>query len=162
MKLTIGIIAIIICTFFAYRASVKYTKRKVFYDDFGAFNDKLKSEIAFSKNTILSLVASINDESDFGVLLKRRFNKNENVNALYEGSIARELKYLKRADVDFINDYFYSIGKADGVTELKIINKYGEEIFKNLSVAVSDEKKYRPLYVKLGFLLGILVLILLL
>ena len=162
MKLTIGIIAIIICTFFAYRASVKYTKRKVFYDDFGAFNDKLKSEIAFSKNTILSLVASINDESDFGVLLKRRFNKNENVNALYEGSIARELKYLKRADVDFINDYFNSIGKADGVTELKIINKYGEEIFKNLSVAVSDEKKYRPLYVKLGFLLGILVLILLL
>ena len=73
-----------------------------------------------------------------------------------------ELKHLKKSEVDYLDSYLNTIGKSDKATQLKFLEKIELEIGGELKKAKEEAIKYKSLYVKLGFLIGIAILIILL
>jgi len=154
MNVLIGIIFICISTFVGHNISLKYVKRKKFYLDFNTFNKTLTTELNFSKSTLKSIFSNFeNKNGDFYSYFSGLYdNENKKIN----------LEYLSNDEKQFIKDYFLSISDADSETLKNYVGLSGAKINDCLKLATNDEKKYRTLYLKLGFLIGLIALIVLL
>lgn len=148
MKIFLGIIIIILLSFVGYLLSNKLTKRKNYYKSFNNFNDRLKNEIGFSKNSLLNL---FDEENDF----------NNSLKLLLKGEKINKISYLSKDESDFLIKYAKNIGKSDKNTQIDYINKCKDSIDKLYNESIENEKKYKTLYVKLGFLIGLIIFILL-
>ena len=149
MKFFLGIILLILSTFIGYIFSEKYVKRRIFYQNFHFFNTELQKEISFSKKSILELIDNKND-NDFMLAVFNYFNNNVS---------DFRLTYLKIEEIDFFKLYLNTIGGGDNTSQLQNLNVISLEIDKHLSEAENNEKKYKTLYVKIGFLIGLILLI---
>ncbi len=150
MKLFIGFLLLIISTFLGYILSEKFNKRKIFYQRFQVFNNKLKNEIAFSKKTINELVLSLDLDNDFNKKLYAYIKEN---------NTDEKINYIKNEEYEFFLNYLTSIGNGNVDSQLNFINNAEQEIKKYLSESIDNEKKYRILYIKIGFLIGLILLI---
>lgn len=148
MKIFLGILITTLSTFIGYLFSNKFTKRKKYYKSFQTFNDKVKNEISFSKNSILNLLV---DEDDF-------YN---NLTLAFKGQKIIKPYYLNNDEFEFFKKYSESIGRSDKTTQMELINKFKENIDKYYNESKENEKKYKTLFIKLGFLIGLIVFILL-
>lgn len=154
MNLFIGILALIVCTVIGYRLSAKYTAKKNFYSDFYDFNKALKGEVSFAQKTIKDLIknGAAGKGEFFNVINQKFFEKSEDFT----------VKSLSAEQTNFLKNYLNTIGQSDRSTQLKYLDNAESAISQNLSESTEDEKKYKTLYVKLGFLFGLIILIALL
>ena len=67
--------------------------------------------------------------------------------------------YLNKEEIDFFKAYLTRLGSSDKFSQLSYLEEVGVQIDKRLSVATENEKKYKKLYLKLGFLLGLIAFI---
>jgi hypothetical protein len=154
VNLILGICVLIISTYFGTCFSKKYTERKVFYNDFNEFNNSVKNEINYSQNTIMTILSKNNEQkSDFYITTKSFFDK---------GDISFEKKYISKDEKNFFIDYLKTIGNGDRITQTKFVESASEQLKDKLKSAENDEKKYKKTYIKLGFLIGLISLIILL
>jgi hypothetical protein len=149
MKLILGIICVVLGVIVGYRFSDKFTQRKKFFNDFKLFNDLLKTEVAFSQRTIKSLY--------------NRFEQSLFINYI-KGSCAcdKELKFVNSDEKKFTKEYCVNISKTDKFSLLNYLNNITKTIDDSSKKATEDEKKYKTLYIKLGFLIGLIILVVLL
>lgn len=153
MNLFFGIVLLIISTFVGYVCSSKFSDRQVFYLDFLNFNKKLKQEVAFKQSTILTIVNKLNNNSDFNITTKDFFSKNElNFNK----------KYLTEEEKNYFYDYLREIGKTEKNYQIEYLNATNETLTLKQKACEEDAKKYKKLYIKIGFLIGLILLILVL
>ena len=155
MNIALGVIAIIVCTFAGYRLSAKYSERKKFYDSFAAFNKRLLYEVSFTKLSVVKLLNDWKDEKDpFTELLKDIFiNKHNTVPSF---------KFLTQEENNYVKSYIDNIGMGDSRSQtiyLEGVEKHLESYLKSVS---ENEKKYKSLYIKLGFLTGLVIMVILL
>ena len=150
MNIFIGIILFICCILFGYIKADKYIKKRKYYFDFYTFNKILKSEIEFTKNTLTTIIKN-HEKNDF-------INTFENF-ILYE-NFSFNKNYLTEEDISFLKNYLSVIGKGDRYSQIQFIDKISLQIDNNYSVAQSEEKKYKTLYVKISFLVGLMLFIL--
>ena len=154
MNILIGIIFIGICTFLGHKISLKYVKRKNFYLDFNTFNKTLTTELNFSKSSLKSIFSNFeNKNGDFYSYINNYFNTTDKKICL---------DYLSNDEKQFIKEYFMSISDVDSESLKNFVGLSSVKINDNLKLATTDEKKYRTLYLKLGFLVGLIALIVLL
>lgn len=154
MNMFLGIIAIVVCVIISIALSQKYTIRRKFFEDFYNFNYRLKTEVAFSQKTILALIDELYDsKSLFFVNLRAKFRESE-------GQL--EIRDLKKNEIDYFDVYLKTIGTSDKTTQLKFLETVDVDVGKVLKNTKEEEIKYKSLYVKLGFLIGIAILIILL
>lgn len=153
MNIFFGVLALIFCTYLGYRTSLKYVKRKNFFNDFAEFNKKLKNEVLFLQNTLVKITDKIDDGNDFNTCIKE-YVKNK--------KYGFELNYLSADEKEFFDKYLGIIGKGDKTSQLQYLNSVDEKISALYVSASSEEKKFKTLYVKLGFLIGLMALVLLL
>lgn len=153
MKIILGIIALIVCTYIGYSLSKKYIERKKFYKDFFYFNKNLYNQVSYSQNSLLKIAREIKDESNFYTLLKEKIvDKNEKMNL--------SIKLLQE-DEELFSEYLSNLGKSDYETQKKYLSEMDGIILKKLTEAEEDEKKYKNTYLKLGFAIGLIILIIL-
>lgn len=150
MSIAFGIIFIIISTFFGYRLSTRYTDKKDFYKNFQSFNNKLEKEVSFSNNTILSIIKQSDINVLFYNLLRQKILNGQ------EGNIP----FITKDEKEYFYNYLERIGKTDKATQLKLINATKIYLTEKLKISEEDEKKYKTLYIKMGFLIGLLIFIL--
>lgn len=150
MRFLLGVICLILCLFVGYILSQKFSCKRMFYSDFKNFNERLITEVSFSQKTISQLI--INNDNDFYNLVSNKISGREYV-------IPR---YLKREEYEFLNDYFSNIGKSDKYTQMLYLNSVKNQIDNCFNKSKEDEKKYKTLYVKMGFLIGLIILVVLL
>ncbi len=155
MKILLGIIFLVICTYIGYFLSKKYTIRKDFYCDFYNFNKKLKNEIDFAQKSIKEIISpNINSKSIFykgvcdSVLENRLPQIDKNI--------------FSQEEIVFFNTYLESIGGSDKNTQIKFLETAGVKIDESKIKCKEEEKKYKSLYIKLGFLIGLIALIIIL
>ncbi len=155
MKIFLGITLLITSTLLGYFLSLKYKNKKRFYSDFFDFNLKLKKEVAFSQYTIIELIdkTSKTKTSDFNASLD---------NIIVKNSSKINISYLSESEVDFFKNYCANIGSVDKTSQIEYLTIIQNEIEIKKTQAYLDEKKYCSLYIKLGFLLGLIALIILL
>ena len=141
------------CTFFGYLLSNKYIRRKKYFNDFYLFNKNLQTELNFSKSSILKIIEDFSEKnSDFYYFITKYFKKkNEEVN----------LSYLSSDEKDSAKKYLGSISTVDDKTLIGYVNGYSQKLSEMLELSVREEKKYKTLYIKLGFLFGLIIFIVL-
>ena len=81
---------------------------------------------------------------------------------MFEDKKAIELPLLNKRENEFLQSYFRVLGKTDSATQLAFFNAQKAPIEGYLNTAKEDETKYRPLYIKLGFLIGLILFVIML
>ena len=152
-KFLFALSLLITCIIVSLFISKQLTKRKLFYKNALKFLLILKNEISFTKNTINNIVKNLED-NDFNSILKERFIKEKNIDLL-------NYLYLKQEEKILIDNFINNIGKQDKITQLKFIENY-ENIFSDkANLCEKNEQKYKPLIIKLGIYIGLIIFILL-
>ena len=154
MRLFLGIVLLVICTYVGYIKSNKYYFRKVFYDDFVRFNSKLKQEVAFKQGTIKNLLDNEKNQTDFIIGLKNIFSNIQNDD--------KKIYYLDEDELKEYKTYISNIGTGDKSLMIEYLQSVDESMINKQKQCVLEEKKYKALYVKLGFFVGLIMLILVL
>lgn len=155
MNLIIGVIVLIVCTFIGYRLSQKYKLRRVFYDSFVSFNKRVVSEVSFAQLSLVNIVKEYSEEkNDFYKAVGNYFIEGKDTGVI--------MKYLSESEIKSFKNYISVLGNVDKNTQLNFLNGVQPELDEKLKNAVEEEKKYRSLYIKLGFLFGLIALVILL
>ena len=71
-----------------------------------------------------------------------------------------EFTFLKEEERRFTENYFLMLGRGDSVSQKGYFTSVKEQLCKLQVSAENSSKKYGDLYIKLGFLCGLLILIL--
>lgn len=87
------------------------------------------------------------------------------------GSVAEDFKFIPEIlaghkvldgkDGEFIDEYFVNLGKSDAVSQIDYLNGRKALLAKRRDESFTDYKKYGSLYVKIFFMIGVLMAVLL-
>lgn len=153
MKFFIGIILIVLSTLVGYLFSIKYSERRIFFEDFNKVVIRLKNEINFTQRPVIDVLnSSLDNGSDVLVVYNSFLLNNYNYTS--------NLKYLSFNEKNFVFDFLSTIGTGDVLSQNKIIDVAIEQSNSFLKQSIDDEKKYKTLFIKLGLLAGITLFIL--
>ncbi len=150
MRLFLGIVLLLFCLFVGFCLSGKYYYRRVFYTDFASFNIILIQETAFKQTTLTNIIKGQNKKTDFYILLS---------DYLLGGKIEKENTYLTIQEKDYVYEYLKNLGMVDKDTQLEYLKGVNNYIVEKQENSILDEKKYKLLYTKLSFLIGLILLI---
>ena len=151
IKIIFGVISVAACTAGGYWLSLRFVKRRAFFLDFCAFNQLMQREVGFAKSTLKEIFA----KADYGAEFTQPIR-------MFEDKKAIELPLLNKRENEFLQSYFRVLGKTDSATQLAFFNAQKAPIEGYLNTAKEDETKYRPLYIKLGFLIGLILFVIML
>ena len=149
MKILIGILCVIVCTIIGKMLSEKFQKRKDFFSELNNLNQRLKSEITFKQSILKDIVDNLNNETLKSYLVERVFNKNDGINVVF----------LTNDENDFLNDYASNLGVFDKNSQLSFLTSVDAQIQTYYKTSREEEQKYRKLYIKLGFLFGLIIMV---
>lgn len=148
MNLAFGLFFLTLSTVGGYFLSLKFIERRKFYSDFINFNKNFRAEINYGKNTLLNIINK-NLEGKFYSILKAVYNEEDYVLP----------SFILEDEKDFINNYFDFIGKTDKDSQEKFIDTSFVRLNEIYNSCLNEERKYKKLYVKLGFLIGLIFFI---
>lgn len=150
MRLLLGVICLILSLFVGCKLSQKFTFKRKFYSDFKNFNERFISEVSFTQKTISQIINDNN--SDFYLYLRNKINSNESL----------KINYLKKEEYELLTDYISNIGNSDKNTQMLYLNAVKSQIDNCFIKSKDDEKRYKTLYIKMSFLIGLIILVVLL
>ena len=150
MKLLIGFCVLALSSILGYLYAQKYEKRYKFYFSFSSFNKKIMNEAYFTQKSVKSILSESDNEDDFYKIADQYFTKAEN---------KIDYKYLNEEDKKYLFSYLKCIGGCDRDTQIKFVNISEEELKQRVKLSFEEKKKYFPLYIKLGFLIGLIMFI---
>lgn len=150
MRLLLGIVAFILCVLLSVFLASKYKDRKDFYNDFLSFNKLLIKEVGFGQKTLFNIIDEMKSNSVFLNKLKNKF---------YNKEINEDKSLLKKDEQTFFNEYVSNIGTSDKASQMEYLKSVSEYLQENLVITQEEYKKYNTLYIKMGILIGLIVLI---
>lgn len=153
LKYLIGAVLLVISVFAGYVFSYKYYERLKFYEGFCAFNKRFKTAVAFTSRAFSSVIDDCG-KNKFSVLLSEyKTNKRKNNGAL---------QFLNEEERAYFWNYAESIGTTDRKTQLNLLEEAEKTVCEKYTKCEIDYKKYKPTCIKLGFLFGLIIFILIL
>lgn len=152
MNVILGGIFLIVCVLIGYKCSEKYVLREKFYMDFAGFNDKLINEILYTQKTLSQVMGLIDADGEFYKVVKNYVvdKKFQNVG------------YLSEQENDAVRNYLTVIGKGDKISQTQLLKSEKVNIDEKKSKSEQEKGKYRSLYIKVGFMVGLIIFIALL
>ncbi|MBQ9729787.1 MAG: stage III sporulation protein AB [Clostridia bacterium] len=155
-KLIVGILVVCFTTFFGRFLSKKYRQRKAFFLQWSLFNERFLGEVSYYRRPIKEFYEKYVYQGEFNDFLQSFLENLSNAEGkdVYEG-----LSFLEKDDIATVKDYFQMLGKGDSGTQKAYFTSVKSTLSTRLSVAETDAKKYGDLYLKLGFLCGLALLI---
>ena len=161
IKFLLGVAIVAFTTFCAYVLSKKYRKRKTYFTQWTTFNERFLNEITYCKRPLQSFFNGYVYKDEFGETLENFSNCMKNRLPLRDNLLSGEAFYfIKKDEKTLIEDYFSQLGKGDSVSQKTYFQSMSAELQKRQTEATETAKKYGDLYIKLGFLCGLLILIL--
>ena len=155
VKIVLGVLIVFICVYTGYKLTQKYKKRKNFFFSLKDFNRKMISEVSFSKKNLLKIIDETDYNSEFSLLLK-----DFKLSLLNKGKTERKyLWFLTEDEVKEVDYYLSNLGKTDKETLILYLKKCDEVFSEKLKKSEDDNKKYGSLYIKMGFLCGIMIFV---
>ena len=154
-KIVFGVLIICVCVYTGYKLTQKYSKRKNFFFSLKDFNRKMISEVSFSKINLLKIIDETDYKNEFSIYLKGFKNyllNGEKIDRKY-------LWFLTEDELREIDYYFSNLGKTDKETLIVYLKKSDEKFLDYFEKSEIEYKKYGGLYVKMGFLCGIMIFV---
>ena len=150
MRLLIGFFCLIISVFAGYMCAEKYVLRARFYKDYLSFAEKIRNEVLFANNTLLSIINDFTQKSDFYDCVKVY---------LTEKKFEFKKTYISEEEKNELRTFILEIGKSDKNSQIRFLDGVINNLEKTNQIVTSDEKKYKTLNLKLGLLIGIIIFI---
>jgi stage III sporulation protein AB len=161
IKFLLGIAVVGFTSFCGRLLAKKYRQRNNFFKQFKEFNERFLNEITYSRRPLMEFVKAYSYEGEFEELLQEFYvYLKENCSTPYFLQDNPRYVFLKSEDKKFIQDYFLMLGKGDSLSQKGYFSSVKDGLLKLYAEAQSDAKRYSDLYVKIGFLCGLLLLIL--
>lgn len=154
MQVIIGILLLLISTCLGFFYSRRYSERRRIFESLGAFNSRVKAEVVFSKGSLVSLVKNVESDNVATEYIRDFF--------LEKKESEERLKIFTKDEKIFFTDYVRRLGQGDKKSQTEYLKSAEMKIGGYISAAEEADKKYRPLCIKLGFLFGLIILIILL
>ena len=127
--------------------------------------EKINLEINFSQAKLISIMQNFQEENpnkDIKKLISNFVRCLENLNEVTKEELFKDLKILSEEEKNMIFIFFLSLGKFDVINQTKQLEGQKEEINKFYKNAEQEAKKFGPLYLKLGIIIGLGVALILL
>ena len=161
VKFLLGIAIVAFTSYCGFILAKKYRKRKLFFMQLKEFNERFLSEVSYYRRPLGEFAAKYVYKGEFQNFLHNFFAEIDELSQSKEREITFDgCEFLKEEDKNLIEDYFKMLGKGDSASQKTYFSAAKERIVKLYVEAENDYKKYGDLYVKLGFLCGLLILIL--
>ena len=161
IKFIFGLTIVAFSSFCGYLFARKYRQRKAFFQQLKEFNERYLSEISYYRRPIKAFVASYAYKGEFSRLLKIFFELLESGQAQFRGfDFKSEFPFLREDERQAVADYFFMLGRGDSTSQKGYFTAVKERLTTLSAAADADCKKYGDLYIKLGFLCGLFILIL--
>ena len=159
VRFLVGVLLVVFSTFCGNLLSVRYKRRKVFFQQAADFNEGFLEEIVYTKRPFEEFCQKRRFTGEFAQLLSdelaRRARKRTTPLDL------SEYTYLDRDERTFFAEYFSAFGRGDSLSQKGYFTQAGNRL-QALKIKAEDEsKKYVELYTKMGFLCGLAILIIL-
>ncbi len=143
---------VLFLTYLGYFLSGKYRSAKKFYVAWEKFHQCFLAEAGYTRRPLGAVLDQFKSEGVFGAFLSEYEKKHA-----WEGKI----DFLGKEDNDFLREYFSFLGKSDYAAQKKYFDSVTGKLAGRREQSDKDAARYTDLYVKLGFLLGLIVVILL-
>jgi stage III sporulation protein AB len=161
IKFFLGIAIIAFSSFCGHLMAKKYRQRDSFFKQFREFNERFLNEISYTRRPLVEFITAYSYEGEFRELLQNfyTFLKEDSSNSsfLQEG---QAFAFLRAEDRQIIQDYFLMLGKGDTVSQRGYFSAMKSSLVELQLEAHNNAKRYSDLYIKIGFLCGLLLLIL--
>lgn len=164
MKWVIIAILFGICVAIGYLFSMKYKKRVQFYTALIMFAQKLDVEINFSRERLKKLIEGMDEKTKrnlFG-LDKNFLNYLSGSEELTQEALFKNCPVLKPEEKEMVFLFFKSLGRSDVLGQSKEIQNFVKRFDENLTKCANENKKYGSLSLKLGFIAGLFIVVILL
>lgn len=161
LKFLLGIAIVAFTTFCGYLLARKYRQRKLFFSQFKEFNERFLNEISYYRRPIKEFVSGYAYQGEFNMLLQEFFRCIEE-NSMEDRAIfdLPDYNFLTQDEKGIVRDYFLMLGKGDSGSQKGYFSSVRETLAKSQAEAENSCKRYGDLYLKLGFLCGLFILIL--
>lgn len=161
VKFLLGIAIVAFSSYCGFVLTKKYRKRKLFFMQLKEFNERFLSEISYYRRPIGEFASKYVYQGEFRVFLENFFTELDEISQSTEAAVTFEMcDFLTDEEKSVVGDYFKMLGKGDSASQKVYFSAAKEKLGKLQASAETDCKKYGDLYIKLGFLLGLLILIL--
>ena len=160
-KFLLGIVIVAFTSFCGYLLSKKYRRRKVFFSQINEFNERFLNEMSYYRRPLTEFFSKYEYTKEFKFLLDDYIQTLRNGQTSLEKALeTADYDFLKKEEKSFICDYFNMLGKGDSVSQKAYFSSVKECLKKQANEAMIESKRYGDLYIKLGFLCGLFILIL--
>ncbi len=161
IKFLLGVAVVAFTSFCGWLLSKKYRQRKDFFKQLKEFNSRFLSEISYTRRPLREFAQTYAYRGEFKGFLFDFFRCLERSVPL-EGGFCRRERYpfLTEEEGRLLEGYFSMLGKGDSASQKGYFSSMSDKLSILQQESEKDAKRYGDLYVKIGFLCGLLVLIL--
>ena len=159
VKLLVGIFIVLFTTYYGMIFSRKYKIRKAFFEDLYSFHFSVLEALSFSKRPFEEFYAKQKYRNEFSEVLQDEYNRRQQRKTLPLS--LDEYTFLTIDEKGMIADYLCTIGSSDALSQKGYFSRAENTIQSLKNQSIDECKKYVDLYIKMGFLLGLALLIIL-
>ena len=163
MKYIILFVVVLLCGYIGYGLSSYYTSRTKFFKNLELLFEKLNLEINFSQSKLIQIMQNFSTQNkEVKKLINNFVNCLEYDLEIKVELLFKDIKILNTEEKNIINIFFLSLGKLDVINQTKQLQGQKEQLNLLYKTAEQEEKKFAPLYLKMGIIAGLLLALLLL
>ena len=148
IKLLLCAALVALCSGVGYLLAGKYKQRKKFFYELDLFNARMINEVSYTKMPLSAVIEKYPFSGDFGKLLEEK-KKNGSVTGDFE------IAYLSGDEKNLM------VGRSDSGSQREYLNSARAETEKLRAESEKEYKRRFNLYVRLGFLFGLILAVLL-
>ena len=152
VKIFIVFLFAAIGTGLGYALSRTYLRTSRYYSGVCELIAELKRNISYRRDTVVSVMKNFKSGSE---RLNCQISEYITYASGKDGQLKLSRGFLSSSAFSAVNDFFSSLGKADGETQVKDLDSYYAKFETDFAAASEKSKKYGPLAIKLGFLFGL-------
>lgn len=153
LRVFLCVLAVAACTGIAYLFTRKHKQRMLFFYNLDLFNERLVNEVSYTRVPLPAFIEKYEFGGDFKKMLQEK-------RASDFGTENYGFSYLTPDERKFLSDYFLLVGRSDAASQRTYLSAVREEIAGRRRSAEEIYKKYFSLYMKLGFLAGLVLAVL--
>lgn len=156
LKMLLCILLVAFCTLFGHFAAGKYRARSAFFSQLYALNESYLKELRYSRKPLPLFLKENWPEGDLGKLLMPRTGGEG------AGEEKTRLGYLTGEERADVQQYLSALGRGDALSQQRYFEGRQKELSEKRAESEREAAERSTLYKKLGFLLGLALVILVL
>ena len=160
-KIVLSAAIVVFTSFCGYLFTKRYRRKKLFFSQWNDFNDYFLNEIVYYRRPLGEFIRTHTFSGGFAHLIDAYLLRLKQGDSTWGVAFAvPELDYLNKEEKTAIDDYFQMLGKGDSSSQKVYFSSIKEQILTQRKAAEEACKRYGDLYIKLGFLCGLFIVIL--